>query len=207
VEDVAIDGWAFDDPEEARENPQTTAWSYVDKTLFRCRKCRFEWQVGGQNRPYEASGHTGPAPEAIVAARPTSTSTVNPAASRLSEALVGFTGPASLANEEALGAVPDVTGVHVVWDPAGRLLFTGQSAQTRSRLRMHLTGDREASILHDKVGRRLDRELGRRADRDEIRAWLQRCTFAYRLTDSPSTLKAQIMDELNPELNEVRPRD
>lgn len=52
VDDVAVDGWAYDDLEEARENPQTTAWSYVDKTLYCCQNCRFEWQVAGEGRPY-----------------------------------------------------------------------------------------------------------------------------------------------------------
>ena len=52
VDEVAVDGWAYDDLEEARENPQTTAWSYVDRTLYRCQKCRFEWQVAGESRPY-----------------------------------------------------------------------------------------------------------------------------------------------------------
>ena len=47
VDEVAVDGWAYDDIEEARENPQTTAWSYVDRTLYRCQ-CRFEWQVAGE---------------------------------------------------------------------------------------------------------------------------------------------------------------
>ena len=85
-------------------------------------------------------------------------------------------------------------------------LYVGQSTQTRTRLRMHFSGDREASILHGNIGRRLDRELGRRAGHGEIRGWLERCTFAYRLTEHPPALKAQIMDELQPELNAVRPR-
>lgn len=201
MEDVAIDGWAYDDLEEARENPQTTDWSYVDKTLFRCRKCRFEWQVGGSSRPYAPPSHADKTP---ITADPSSPS---PQVSHIGEVLVGFSGPASLADEDTLRTVPDASGVHVVWGSTGRLLYVGQSTQTRSRLRMHLSGDREASILHEKVGRRLDRELGRRAGRDEIRAWLERCTFAYRLTEHPAALKARIMDELQPELNEVRPRD
>ena len=39
--------------------------------------------------------------------------------------LVGFSGPASLADEDALRTVPDASGVHVVWDSAGRLLYVG----------------------------------------------------------------------------------
>jgi hypothetical protein len=52
VDETAIDGWAYDDLEEARENPATPAWGYVDKTSFRCRACRDEWTVAGENRPY-----------------------------------------------------------------------------------------------------------------------------------------------------------
>jgi predicted RNA-binding Zn-ribbon protein involved in translation (DUF1610 family) len=44
--------WAYEDLEDARENPETTAWGYVDKTVFRCRKCRNEWTVAGEFRPY-----------------------------------------------------------------------------------------------------------------------------------------------------------
>jgi hypothetical protein len=52
VDDTAVDGWAYDDLEEAREDPQTTAWVYVDKTVFTCRKRRNVWQVAGASRPY-----------------------------------------------------------------------------------------------------------------------------------------------------------
>jgi hypothetical protein len=52
VDQTAVDGWAFDDLEEARENPQTTEWSYVDKTVFTCRKCRYTWTAAGESRPY-----------------------------------------------------------------------------------------------------------------------------------------------------------
>lgn len=164
-------------------------------------KCRFEWQVGGSSRPYAPPSHADQTP---TTADPSSPS---PQVSHIGEVLVGFSGPASLADEDELRTVPDASGVHVAWGSTGRLLYVGQSTQTRSRLRLHLSGDREASILHEQVGRRLDRELGRRAGRDEIRAWLERCTFAYRLTEHPAALKARIMDELQPELNEVRPRD
>jgi predicted RNA-binding Zn-ribbon protein involved in translation (DUF1610 family) len=52
VDEIAIDGWAYGDLEEAREDPASASWGYVDKTLYRCRKCRSEWQVAGQYRPY-----------------------------------------------------------------------------------------------------------------------------------------------------------
>lgn len=53
VEGAAIDSWAYDDLEEAREHPETAAWGYLEKTAFRCLKCRNEWIVPGEYRPYE----------------------------------------------------------------------------------------------------------------------------------------------------------
>lgn len=70
---------------------------------------------------------------------------------------------------------------------------------------MHLTGDREASILHEKVGRLLDKEFGRAATRDEIREWLERCTIRLVYTEDTRQVKAALIHELNPELNEVVP--
>jgi hypothetical protein len=95
--------------------------------------------------------------------------------------------------------------VHVVWDEAGRLVYVGHSGRQRSRLREHLTGDRQASILHDKAGRLLDQEFGRPARSEEIRSLLERWTFAWRETAAAEELKAQIMDVFYPMLNERRP--
>ena len=49
---IAVPNPTCDDLEEARENPRTTAWGYVDKTAYHCRRCRNEWSVAGENRPY-----------------------------------------------------------------------------------------------------------------------------------------------------------
>lgn len=119
----------------------------------------------------------------------------------------GFTPPRSLADEEAIRAIPDKPGVYLVYDPGQKTLYVGTSSHSRTRIRQHLTGDREASILHDKIGQRLDRALGRTATRDEIRDWLRGCTFTYRLTEDGPALKARLMDEFDPELNEIRPKD
>ena len=51
----------------------------------------------------------------------------------------------------------------------------------------------------------LDREMGRPASRDEIRAWLERCSFAVVYTDDIGATKAALMTELDPELNELLP--
>ncbi|MFI2567495.1 MrcB family domain-containing protein [Cellulosimicrobium funkei] len=107
--------------------------------------------------------------------------------------------------DEAVGTIADEAGAHVVWSPEGELLYVGSSGQTRTRLRQHLAGDRAASILHQKVGQLLDVSLGRPASRDEIRDRLRQGWFAVAYTDDPTTLKAQLMDALNPPLNDVRP--
>ncbi|WP_299442124.1 hypothetical protein [uncultured Phycicoccus sp.] len=112
----------------------------------------------------------------------------------------------SLGDESALAGLADDPGVHVVYRPGGRALYVGLSGSTRSRVRMHLTGDREASILHEKVGRILDKELGRTATREEIRAWLERCTFRVTYTEDTRQVKAALINELSPELNEVTPK-
>ncbi len=53
VEQVGVDGWAFGDLEDARDNPETAEWGYVDKTMFRCRTCRNEWLTAGEYRPHQ----------------------------------------------------------------------------------------------------------------------------------------------------------
>lgn len=55
VDETVVDSWAYEDLEESRDNPESAAWGYVDKSVFRCRKCRNEWSTAGQYRPYPAS--------------------------------------------------------------------------------------------------------------------------------------------------------
>jgi MoxR-like ATPase len=120
------------------------------------------------------------------------------------EPLDGFSEPAAL-TAAGVAEVPESSGVHVVWDEAGRLVYIGHSGRQRARLREHLAGNRQTSILHDKVGRLLDQELGRPARSEEIRSRLTRWTFAWRETAAPEELKAQIMDRFHPMFNERRP--
>jgi hypothetical protein len=120
------------------------------------------------------------------------------------EPLEGFSEPAAFTATGVAG-VSESSGVHVVWDEAGRLVYVGHSGRQRSRLREHLTGDRQASILHDKAGRLLDQELGRPARSDEIRSLLERWSFAWRETAAAEELKTQIMHVFHPMLNERRP--
>ena len=52
VDESSVEGWAYDDPEEGREHPETAAWSYVDRLLYRCERCRHDWQAVASVRPY-----------------------------------------------------------------------------------------------------------------------------------------------------------
>ena len=45
--------WAYDDPDEARDAPQSASWSYLDKSVFRCRHCFHEWQSVEGVHPFE----------------------------------------------------------------------------------------------------------------------------------------------------------
>src|SRR5829696_3858767 len=82
--------------------------------------------------------------------------------------LASFSRPVRF-SADAVAMSKNTPEVHIVWDSAGRLLYVGSSGTTRSRLQQHLTGDREASILHKKVGQMLDEESGAEAPRDAIR--------------------------------------
>lgn len=43
------EGWSYDDLEEARADPMA-AWEYVEREVFRCRKCYNEWVKSGARR-------------------------------------------------------------------------------------------------------------------------------------------------------------
>lgn len=122
------------------------------------------------------------------------------------DVLARFSRPSPF-SPESLDGLQDAPGVHVVWGGNGRLLYAGSSRTTRTRLRQHLTGDREGSVLHDKVGRLLDDRLGRPATRDDIRGELQSGWFAVAFAPEPDRLKAQVMDALRPPLNKIRPTE
>lgn len=122
----------------------------------------------------------------------------------MSDPLEGFSEPRPLARTE-LHDVPDEQAVHVVWDAAGAPLYVGYSGRTRERLREHLAGDRQASILHHKLGLELDVELAREATAEDIESRLNDCSFQFKLSDRPKALKAQLMAKLSPRFNEVLP--
>ena len=92
--------------------------------------------------------------------------------------LDGFTEPVVF-NEDAIDRADDRQGVHVVWAD-GELIFVGQSAKTRTRLRQHFTAGRSGSVLHKQIGDLLDDEFGREATKEEIGDWLRKCTVGWR---------------------------
>src|SRR4051794_2824355 len=52
IEIGGYEGWAYDDIEEARDDPVGGSWSYLDREVFRCRKCNARWRRSGPPRPY-----------------------------------------------------------------------------------------------------------------------------------------------------------
>lgn len=51
--------WAYENAEDARENPNAADWGYVDKTVFRCRKCHNQWVTPGEYRPHRSDNDGG----------------------------------------------------------------------------------------------------------------------------------------------------
>lgn len=122
--------------------------------------------------------------------------------SSASPELDGFNGPVPY-TRDAVRSAPTGRGVHVVLSQEGVTVFVGRSKNLRERLLEHLAGDRQASVLHDQVGQRLDRQ-GRIADRREIEAYLNTCTVAWRESDDPEDLKNRLVAELQPIFNRQR---
>lgn len=59
VDGTPIDGWSFDDVEDARDHRSTAEWGYVEKTVYRCRICHNEWTVAGKYKPYATADGPG----------------------------------------------------------------------------------------------------------------------------------------------------
>jgi len=107
------------------------------------------------------------------------------------EPLAGFSPPVPL-RLDAVDAAPSESGVHVVLDETGTAVYAGATGSLRRRLREHLQGDRQASVLHEQVGEFLDSQ-GHTATAEEIRDWLGGCTVRWRLTGNPRALTAQLV--------------
>ncbi len=111
----------------------------------------------------------------------------------------GFTAPVPFSSERAQTA-PRAPGVHLVIDNAGEIVYVGKTRDLHRRLRDHLQGDRQASVLHEQVGEMLDRP-GHIASSAEIREWLGRCHISWQLSDDPAALKAELVATLAPRFN------
>jgi MoxR-like ATPase len=106
-----------------------------------------------------------------------------------------------------VGDAPAGPGVHVVWGPPeDDIIYVGRTRHLRDRLRQHLSGDRQASVLFEQVGALLDGDQPGSATRDEIQGWLASCQVAWRETEAPEELKDRIILAAHPRFNR-RTRD
>lgn len=59
------EGWSYDDPEEAKTDTNAS-WEYVERSVYRCLKCNFEWrESGATRRPPKAQTQAGAPPISI----------------------------------------------------------------------------------------------------------------------------------------------
>lgn len=117
--------------------------------------------------------------------------------------LAHFTPPQPYTMEAAAGA-PTSPGVHVVLD-GGTVIYVGYTSNLRNRLRQHLTGNRNSSVLHQQVGHELDK-LGSVASAKDIADWLGRCEVRWQETDNPKDEKEALVVALKPRLNRQVPK-
>jgi DNA-directed RNA polymerase subunit M/transcription elongation factor TFIIS len=51
IEYGAYEGWSYDD-EEPDKPAAERDWSYLEREVFRCRKCNHRWRTSGEPEPY-----------------------------------------------------------------------------------------------------------------------------------------------------------
>jgi hypothetical protein len=117
--------------------------------------------------------------------------------------LADFT-PARPYTTEVAASAPQSPGVHVVIEHS-KVIYVGYTGNLRSRLRQHLTGNRESSVLHQQVGQQLDK-LGPVASAADIAAWLARCEVRWREDDNPQGAKEALVLALKPRFNRQVPK-
>ncbi|MFG1953063.1 GIY-YIG nuclease family protein [Micromonospora sp. NPDC048830] len=116
--------------------------------------------------------------------------------------LADFT-PARPYTRDTLADAPNTPGVHTVLE-RGVVIYVGRTKNLRNRMRQHLTGDRQASVLHEQVGAQLD-NLGPEATADDIAEWLGGCDIRWLETDNPEATKDSLILALKPRLNRQVP--
>ena len=119
------------------------------------------------------------------------------------ELLAEFTSPRPYTMGNVADA-PAAPGVHLVLD-GGVVVYVGYTGNLCSRLRQHLTGNRDTSMLHDQVGQLLDAP-GRAATRDDNAGWLGRCEVRWLETDHAEGTKDALVLALRPRFNRQVPR-
>ncbi|KKK06408.1 GIY-YIG nuclease family protein [Micromonospora sp. HK10] len=117
--------------------------------------------------------------------------------------LAGFT-PAQPYTMEAAAGAPAAPGVHVVLD-RGTVVYVGWTGNLRDRLRQHLTGNRDSSVLHQQVGQLLDTPT-EAATRQDIAGWLGRREVRWQETDNPEGTKEALVLALKPRFNRRVPK-
>ncbi|MET8310901.1 GIY-YIG nuclease family protein [Micromonospora sp. NPDC005173] len=121
----------------------------------------------------------------------------------LDDLLGGFTAPKPYTMDAAAGA-PHAPGVHVVLD-RGTVVYVGYTGNLRNRLRQHVTGNRDSSVLHEQVGQLLDKP-GHEASAADIGDWLGRCEIRWQETNDPKGTKEALVLDLNPRFNRQVPK-
>ncbi|MCF0093077.1 GIY-YIG nuclease family protein [Micromonospora sp. MH99] len=121
----------------------------------------------------------------------------------IDDLLAGFAAPRPY-TMEAVADAPRAPGVHVVLD-GGTIIYVGRTGNLRNRLRQHLTGNRESSVLHEQVGQLLDKQ-GPVATAQDIADWLGRCELRWQETDNPEGTKEALVLALKPRFNRQVPK-
>ncbi|SCL34924.1 hypothetical protein GA0074692_3959 [Micromonospora pallida] len=85
------------------------------------------------------------------------------------------------------------------------VIYVGYTRNLRSRLRQHLIGNRESSVLHEQVGQELDK-LGLVATSADVADWLGRCEVRWRTDDNPEATKHALVLALQPRFNRQVPK-
>src|SRR3954468_22648276 len=107
---------------------------------------------------------------------------------------------------QTVDQAPNSSGVHIVWGPGSEdgVVYVGQTGNLRDRLRQHLSGGRQSSVLHKQVGQLLDQSGPASASRDAIREWLADCRVAWVETTDDEAVKGDLVDAFNPRFNQLR---